>query len=192
MNHGGAYHEQQRTGIALPFLWPVLLGLIWIYMILLANPIGNFPLNDDWAYAYTVQHLLQHGELRFFRLDGYYLFGQVLWGTLFCLPFGFSLPLYGSPPRFSGLWAYWQHTEFCGNLKRLAFNLQNNYEIDRRYPVQRWLPWRQGAGEVIIQRRIAGEPRSANVSLPASLQLDRRYGNAPVRFGGVHTSLFSP
>ena len=65
MNYGGAYHEQQRTGIALPFLWPVLLGLIWICMILLANPIGDFPLNDDWAYAYSVQHLLQHGELRF-------------------------------------------------------------------------------------------------------------------------------
>jgi hypothetical protein len=42
----------------------------------------------------------------------------------------------------------------------VSFNLQNNYEIDRRYPVQRWLPWRQGAGEVIVQRRIAGEPRS--------------------------------
>ena len=54
MNYGGAYHDQQWTGIALPFLWPVQLGLIWICMILLANPIGDFPLNDDWAYAYSV------------------------------------------------------------------------------------------------------------------------------------------
>ena len=90
MNHGGAYHEQQRTGIALPFLWPVLLGLIWICMILLANPIGDFPLNDDWAYAYSVQHLLQHGELRFSDWTATNLLGQVVWGALFCLPFGFS------------------------------------------------------------------------------------------------------
>jgi len=90
MNHGGAYHEQQRTGIALPFLWPVLLGLIWICMIFLANPIGNFPLNDDWAYAYSVQHLLQHGKLRFSDWTATNLLGQVVWGALFCLPLGFS------------------------------------------------------------------------------------------------------
>ena len=90
MNHGGAYHEQQRTGIALPFLWPVLLGLIWICMILLANPIGDFPLNDDWAYGYSVQHLLQHGELRFSDWTATNLLGQVVWGALFCLPLGFS------------------------------------------------------------------------------------------------------
>ena len=75
----------------------------------------------------------------------------------------------------------------------VPFNLQNNYEIDRRYPVQRWLPWRQGAGEVIVQRRTAGEPRwiVTNVSLPTSLQFNRRYGKVPVRFGRLHTSLFS-
>lgn len=89
-HHGGAYHDQQQIGIALPFLWPVLLGLIWICMILLANPIGNFPLNDDWAYAYSVQHLLQHGELRFSDWTATNLLGQVTWGALFCLPVGFS------------------------------------------------------------------------------------------------------
>src|SRR5215475_1296009 len=78
MNHGGAYHEQQRTGIALTFLWPLLFGLIWICMIFLANPIGNFPLNDDWAYAYSVQHFLQHTELRFSDWTGPNLFGSGL------------------------------------------------------------------------------------------------------------------
>ena len=90
MNHGGAYHDQQCTGIALPFLWPVQLGLIWICMILLANPIGDFPLNDDWAYAYSVQHLLQHGEFRLSDWTATNLLGQAVWGALFCLPFGFS------------------------------------------------------------------------------------------------------
>ena len=90
MNDGGAYHEQERAGIALLFLWPLLLGLIWICMIVLANPIGNFPLNDDWAYAHSVQHLLQHGELRFSDWTATNLLGQVAWGALFCLPVGFS------------------------------------------------------------------------------------------------------
>ena len=90
MNHGGAYHDQRCTGIALPFLWPVQLGLIWICMILLANPIGDFPLNDDWAYAYSVQHLLQHGEFRLSDWTATNLLGQAVWGALFCLPFGFS------------------------------------------------------------------------------------------------------
>ena len=90
MNYAGLYDWQQRREIASPFLWPVLLGLIWICMILLANPIGNFPLNDDWAYGYSVRRLLEQGQLRFSDWTGPNLFGQVLWGSLFCLPFGFS------------------------------------------------------------------------------------------------------
>jgi hypothetical protein len=63
---------------------------IWIVMVILVNPIGDFPLNDDWAYAYSVKVLLEQGD---FRLSGWTatnLFPQVLWGALFSLPFGFS------------------------------------------------------------------------------------------------------
>jgi len=66
-------------------------------MIVLTNPIGNFPLNDDWAYAYSVQHLLQHGELRFSDWTATNLLGQVAWSALFCVPLGFSF----TPLRFS-------------------------------------------------------------------------------------------
>ena len=68
------------------FQWPILLVLIWICMVALTNPVGNFPLSDDWAYAYSVQHLLQHGELRFSDWTATNLLGQVVWGALFCLP----------------------------------------------------------------------------------------------------------
>jgi len=90
MNYAGSHHRQRRTEIASQFLWPVLLGLIWICMVVLANPIGDFPLNDDWAYGYSVRHLLQEGKLRFSDWTGPNLVGQVLWGALFCLPLGFS------------------------------------------------------------------------------------------------------
>jgi 4-amino-4-deoxy-L-arabinose transferase-like glycosyltransferase len=90
MRYAGSYHRQQRKESASQFLWPVVLGLIWISMVVLANPIGDFPLNDGWAYGYSVQDLVQKGELRFSDWTGPNLLGQVLWGALFCLPFGFS------------------------------------------------------------------------------------------------------
>src|SRR5215217_5512086 len=68
----------------------LLLALIWILAVLAVNPVGNFPLNDDWAYGYTVRSLVEEGT---FRLSGWTatnLIAQAMWGTLFCLPFGFS------------------------------------------------------------------------------------------------------
>lgn len=62
----------------------------WIIMTIVVNPLGDFPLNDDWAYAESVKHLLETGN---FQLPGWAvanLLPQVLWGALFCLPWGFS------------------------------------------------------------------------------------------------------
>ena len=59
-------------------------------MVLLVNPIGNFPLNDDWVYGRTVYSLVEEGRLRFSVLITPSLIAQVFWGALFCLPFGFS------------------------------------------------------------------------------------------------------
>jgi 4-amino-4-deoxy-L-arabinose transferase-like glycosyltransferase len=69
-----------------------LLSLLWIIMSALVNPIGNFPLNDDWVYALGVKSILQTGR---FELPGLVpagpnVFAQAYWGALFCLPLGFS------------------------------------------------------------------------------------------------------
>ncbi|MDJ0648654.1 MAG: glycosyltransferase family 39 protein [Xenococcaceae cyanobacterium MO_188.B19] len=59
-------------------------------MIILVNPLGDFPLNDDWAYAQSVKYFLDTGK---FQLPGWAvanLLPQVFFGVLFCLPFGFS------------------------------------------------------------------------------------------------------
>ncbi|MCI0603030.1 glycosyltransferase family 39 protein [bacterium] len=64
--------------------------LVWILMELLVNPFGDFPLNDDWAYGRSVQILIEKGDFRLPDWTAANLFSQILWGALFCLPFGFS------------------------------------------------------------------------------------------------------
>jgi hypothetical protein len=54
-------------------------------IIVFVNPLGNFPLNDDWHYAYPVKTLIENGE---YQLHSYFspnIFLQVIWGYLFCL-----------------------------------------------------------------------------------------------------------
>ena len=46
----------ERAGVDI-----LILGAIWIATVLLVWPVGNFPLNDDWAFAKTVKHLLETG-----------------------------------------------------------------------------------------------------------------------------------
>lgn len=68
----------------------LLLIAVWILAVLAVDPIGNFPLNDDWAYASAVRALVQQGEIRLSGWTATNLIAQLLWGALFCLPFGFS------------------------------------------------------------------------------------------------------
>ncbi|HBE21832.1 MAG TPA: hypothetical protein DDW51_30665 [Cyanobacteria bacterium UBA11367] len=68
----------------------IVLIATWIVMVILVNPIGDFPLNDDWAYGRSVQSLIEKGDFQLSDWTATNLFSQVLWGALFCLPFGFS------------------------------------------------------------------------------------------------------
>ncbi len=63
---------------------------IWLLLVLLADPRGEFPLNDDWSYARAVMQLVDHGHLELTGFTSMPLLAQVFWGALFCLPFGFS------------------------------------------------------------------------------------------------------
>jgi hypothetical protein len=62
----------------------------WVVLVFVANPIGAFPLDDDWSFSKAVQTLVEHGRLEFTWWTSMTLAAQVLWGALFCLPFGFS------------------------------------------------------------------------------------------------------
>jgi hypothetical protein len=63
---------------------------IWVTSLLLVWPVGNFPLNDDWAFARTVKHLLDTGSYNPTPWAAMPLLAHTLWGALFCLPAGFS------------------------------------------------------------------------------------------------------
>lgn len=77
--------ETQHRGFDL-----ILLASIWIAMLLVVNPIGDFPLNDDWTYALVVKNFLETGDFRPSWWVGAQILTNVLWGALFCFIPGFS------------------------------------------------------------------------------------------------------
>ena len=49
-------------------------------MAIAVNPIGDFPLNDDWAWGRAVKTLYEHHELKIPEFAGMSLIAQILWG----------------------------------------------------------------------------------------------------------------
>ena len=81
----------------------IILSLIWILAIIIINPIGEFPLNDDWAFSKNVYHLSEEGKLIFSAWPAMTLIAQVLWGALVTSIFGFSFTVLRLSTLFIGL-----------------------------------------------------------------------------------------
>ena len=79
------------------------LTAFWLLSVTVVNPVGNFPLNDDWSFGLTVKHLLETGNYQAGGWVGMTLLMNVLWGSTFCLLHGFSFTVL----RFSTLVASW-------------------------------------------------------------------------------------
>jgi hypothetical protein len=77
--------------------------LVWLVSLVVVNPIGDFPLNDDWSFGLAVRHLLENGDFRPTGWTSMPLITNALWGSLFCLPAGFSF----TALRLSTLVASW-------------------------------------------------------------------------------------
>lgn len=124
----------------------VWLLLLWFAAIAAINPLGDFPLNDDWAYAHNTRALAVDNRLFFSDWPAMTLFAHTLWGAGFCKVFGFSFTVL----RFSTLlmgalglagffrWLQWleipRHMAWAAWLL-LAFNplwfvLANSYMTD--------------------------------------------------------------
>jgi len=104
-----------------PFL---LLSLLWILFALIINPIGNFPLNDDWAYAKNVFYLSEQGILKFSDWPAMTLLSQMFWASAFCKIFGFSFTVLRFSVLIVGLIAsflIFSLTKYLSNNKSLAF-----------------------------------------------------------------------
>jgi hypothetical protein len=68
-------------------------ALIVLFAVAIAaalRPFQNTPFIDDWTYAWSVEHFLNTGQLRILDWSAHINPVQTLWGSLFCLPFGFS------------------------------------------------------------------------------------------------------
>ena len=68
----------------------LVLASLWVASLWVVNPIGDFPLNDDWSFGLAVKNLLQTGQFHPTGWTSMPLISQTLWGALFCLPGGFS------------------------------------------------------------------------------------------------------
>ena len=76
-----------------------ILSIFWILSIILVDPRGDFPLNDDWSYGIAVKNLIERGGFYPTPWTSMPLISQTLWGAIFCIPFGFSFTVL----RFSTL-----------------------------------------------------------------------------------------
>lgn len=67
-----------------------LLVASWALAILLVDPRGEFPLNDDWDFTLSTWWFADHLEFRFTPLTVVSLRAQVIWGALWTWIFGKS------------------------------------------------------------------------------------------------------
>lgn len=69
---------------------------LWLLSLWLLNIEGEFPLNDDWQYAYAVKHALEQGELEYRGVFSPIVLAQVVWGWLFCKVFAGGVFSFGA------------------------------------------------------------------------------------------------
>jgi len=81
----------RRAETTRPFIADLLiLGAMWGVAIAVIDPRGDFPLNDDWAYAIAVQRLVSEGVFHPPAWVDATLLTQALWGALIAAIAGFS------------------------------------------------------------------------------------------------------
>lgn len=68
----------------------LLLFILFLLAEFIVNPLGEFPLNDDWSYAKTVLIMIQEGDIYIGSWCAMTLASHAVWGFLFVKLFGFS------------------------------------------------------------------------------------------------------
>ncbi len=66
----------------------LVLQVVFLLSVAIVNPLGDFPLNDDFQYAYPVKSLIEKGTFELAHRFAPNIFLQVLWGYLCCLVAG--------------------------------------------------------------------------------------------------------
>ncbi len=79
-----------RSDKSLDVRYVLLLTALWLIAIAVVNPRGNFPLNDDWAYAGSARLWAATGRLRISQWAAPSLVSHLAWGALVIKCFGAS------------------------------------------------------------------------------------------------------
>ena len=66
---------------------------LFLLAIVVINPLREMSIDDDWAYALTVRHLLETGQYQLESWLGSNTLFQVGWAALYSLIFGYSLSI---------------------------------------------------------------------------------------------------
>jgi len=111
------FRHVRDTSLFLPILFAYLV------LILIVSPVGDFPLNDDWVYAKTVQSFLDTGTYAGHPFTDALFVLQAFWGYLWTSVFGFSFTVL----RFStiacailGAWGIALAARHCGLSRGVA------------------------------------------------------------------------
>ena len=70
--------------------------IVFIFLLffeILINPVGEFPLGDDWSYSKRVFNLVEMGTIESPHWGGSLFITQLFWGAAFCKVFGFSFTI---------------------------------------------------------------------------------------------------
>lgn len=111
MAESGADTVHQASQLATQLRPYLIVAAVFLAVIWLVPPRGDFPLNDDWIYAKVTRHLVETGayEPNLYGDPTFIL--QAAWGALFVKVFGFSfnaLRLSTLPLALAGAWgAVW-------------------------------------------------------------------------------------
>lgn len=68
-----------------------LILFLWALSAIVANPLGEFPLNDDWVYLTNLKSLYANQQFSHSQWGGSTVLMQIIWGLLFCKIFGYSI-----------------------------------------------------------------------------------------------------
>ena len=102
---------------------PLILLGVQLLLLLLPDPRGDFPINDDWAYAHSVQWLLTEHRIRLSDWIAMNLLPQTLAGAAASAAFGFSFIVFRHVTQVASLLvvlALWRWFTAVGMARRDA------------------------------------------------------------------------
>ena len=81
------WRDLQSTGEKTRFFHLLSLSGLWIFMAIIVDPRGDFPLNDDWSFGSMVRGWVTNGDLRSAGPGAMTRIFRDSLGALFCFPF---------------------------------------------------------------------------------------------------------